>query len=182
MLNGFYKANYGADLAQLGFYKPFVLEILIKNKWSVCKSPYDIRTDIVKVAGENQIEVMAFESPEDQIAIYDGVPEDDFIKSISKTINDKEEFERISQRVYELYKVQNQDELVKILDEIEFVDSNLERVAIKERHKKWLPKIEEFIIEKPSFIAVGNAHILPLGYDLVSLLKMRGYTLKAIKI
>lgn len=182
LLNEFYITNYGADMSQLGFYKPFVLELLIKNKWSACKSPYDIRTDIVKIAEENKLNVAALESPEDQVAIFDNVPEEDFVKSISKIINDRTEFEKISKKAYEFYKAQNQDSLVKILKEIDFIGSNLERTAVKERHSKWLPKIEELIKGKPSFIAIGNAHILPLGYDLVSLLKKKGYVLKAIKI
>jgi len=181
LINEFLKQNYGADLGQLGFYKLFVLEILIKNKFNDCV-PYDIRTDIQKEAINLEMDVLGLESPEEQIALFDEVSAEVYVTNISKMINNLEKYRMLFNRTAELYKNQNQSEMINILDKIGLIGSEIEQKFLKERHLKWFPKIEMAIKEKPSFIVVGNAHILPLGYDLISLLKKEGYTVRPIKI
>ena len=49
------------------------------------------------------------------------------------------------------------------------------------RNEEWLPKIDKMVHDKPSFIAVGISH-LKGERGLLSLLKEKGYTLKAVSI
>lgn len=49
------------------------------------------------------------------------------------------------------------------------------------RNLEWMPKIQKMMTEKPSFIAVGVAH-LEGESGLLNLLKQKGYTLKPIQV
>ena len=54
-----------------------------------------------------------------------------------------------------------------------------ENIFLNERNLKWIPVIESLIKAKPTFVAVGAAH---LGGEMgvLKLLKNQGYTLKQL--
>ena len=57
----------------------------------------------------------------------------------------------------------------------------MQEALVDKRNADWLPKIENLIKARSSFVAVGGGH---LGGDkgLISLLRERGYKVEAVKL
>jgi uncharacterized protein YbaP (TraB family) len=79
------------------------------------------------------------------------------------------------------YKSRNTDKLVEISAEQMKDDKAFAKRLLDDRNVMWVPKIEGLIRTKPTFIAVGAAH---LGGEkgLIKLLRARGYDVRPIKL
>jgi uncharacterized protein len=58
-------------------------------------------------------------------------------------------------------------------------EGRVKKIIRDDRSRLWLPKIRAAMIQKPTFFAVGAAH-LGCQHGLISLLKAEGYTLQPI--
>lgn len=80
----------------------------------------------------------------------------------------------------DMYKKQNIDGMTEMTEEESGENEEFTKTFLTDRNENWIPKIEKLISNKPTFIAVGAAH---LGGDLgvLNLLREAGYTVTAVK-
>ena len=125
------------------------------------------------------------ETVEDQVNVFEKIPYADqakalveLIKEIKKDANSgKAEFKKL----LDLYLAQDIDGMVVMSGEEFFGDlENGEAELLTNRNQKWITKIKTMSKEKPTFYAVGAAHLGgPNG--VIRLLMKEGYSLKPIK-
>jgi uncharacterized protein YbaP (TraB family) len=125
------------------------------------------------------------ETVEDQVNVFEKIPYADqakalveLIKEIKKDSNSgKAEFKKL----LDLYLAQDIDGMVVMSGEEFFGDlENGEAELLTNRNQKWIPKIKAMSKEKPTFYAVGAAHLGgPNG--VIRLLMKEGYSLKPVK-
>ncbi len=127
-------------------------------------------------------EVGGLESVEDQTkALFDGYPilkqKEMLLKTVRDTVALKDDKE--IQKLTQLYKEQNLNKIAEMT--LATMETDEYNNLLKNRNDKWMPQIFEMITKKPTFFAVGAAHLV--GIDGVILrLRKEGYTVKPIKI
>lgn len=82
---------------------------------------------------------------------------------------------------YKTYLRQDLDEIAKSFDDNEDFTPEQTEKLLKERNLNWMKKLPEVMQQQPTFIAVGAGHLVG-QYGLINQLKLKGYTVKPIKI
>ena len=132
-----------------------------------------------KLANKKGLTVIGLETAEYQLSIMDKMSIEkqiDMIFEDDLNGNPLTEFNQI----LEVYKKQDLDEL----NELFKADESLSEFAddlLNNRNKNWIPIIEKEIKNNSIFVAVGAAH-LPGETGVLNLLKLQGYTVKAVNI
>jgi hypothetical protein len=80
-----------------------------------------------------------------------------------------------------LYKEQDLKGIDKLMFRLEEYDPEESDKMLKDRNLKWTDKIPKIINKQPTFIYVGVAHLIR-EYGLINQLRLKGYTVKPVKI
>ncbi|MTI41459.1 TraB/GumN family protein [Fulvivirga lutimaris] len=177
--NTFFKANYGADLSQLGIVKPFALLSMVVQKSVPCTTPESYEATFVKNAQERNVEVLGLETVEFQTSLFDNEPLAKQIKLLITTIEEFDEAEAEFTKLVGAYKNQDLKALQQIMaDSPEYAE--FEDLLLGDRNKAWIAKIEAFIKEQPTFFGVGALHLAGEN-GVLTLLKKEGYKVSPVK-
>lgn len=178
-LDRFYKDSVGIGLAMFEKAKPFVLMGPLFSSVLDCQ-PQSYETALMGLAGKQQSEVIGIETLEEQMAIFDTIPYKDQVKMILTMIDSLPQARKEFRSMIGLYKSQNINELYRLTLQSDFGMEGNEEVMLFSRNQKWVPRMRKIMSAKPTFFAVGAAH---LGGEkgVIALLRKEGYKLKAIK-
>jgi len=135
-----------------------------------------------KMAKKRKMEIYGLETLDFQMSMVDDIPIEEQVEMFlipeeaSKTNNVVTEF----YKTVEIYHKQDIDGMAEMTEEEAGENEKFIKAFLTDRNKDWIPKIEKLIANKPTFIAVGAAH---LGGDLgvLNLLREAGYTVTAVK-
>lgn len=147
--------------------------------------PVDLGYDMMLTteAKTDKKEIIGLESVETQIEVLLSQPDSEAIAAISYIVENFEEAQTELDKMLNLYRNQDVQALFDYtkltFEDPKYPQGNLEEFLDK-RNKNWIPVIEKQMHSRPSFIAVGAAH---LGSEngVIHLLRKAGYHLKAIK-
>jgi uncharacterized protein YbaP (TraB family) len=178
-LDRFYKDSVGMGLAMFEKVKPFVLMGPLFSSLLDCQ-PQSYETALVELAGKQQSEVIGIETLEEQMAIFDTIPYKDQVKMILMMIDSLPQARKEFRSMVGLYKSQNISELYRMTLQSDFGMEGNEEVMLFSRNKKWIPRMRKIMAGKPTFFAVGAAH---LGGEkgVIALLRKEGYKLRAVR-
>jgi uncharacterized protein YbaP (TraB family) len=156
--------------------QPFYVTAIILNDLIGKTVAYEQK--LTKRAKKGKMHIAALETYQDQLAMVDSISIEDQIKFsyMSMMGND------IVQAYLDLIEVYKKQELNSLLA-LSMQDSlmnKFDQSMLIDRNNNWIPKIESLIQEKPSFIAVGAAH-LPGQEGVIRLLRKEGYEVKAVR-
>ncbi|MHA4737718.1 TraB/GumN family protein [Dyadobacter sp. MSC1_007] len=178
-LDRYYKDSVGMGLAMFEKVKPFVLMGPLFSSLLDCQ-PQSYETALVELAGKQQSEVIGIETLEEQMAIFDTIPYKDQVKMILMMIDSLPQARKEFRSMVGLYKSQNINELYRMTLQSDFGMEGNEEVMLFSRNKKWIPRMRKIMTSKPTFFAVGAAH---LGGEkgVIALLRKEGYKLRAVR-
>lgn len=178
-LSRFYKDSVGMGLAMFERAKPFVLMGPLFNAVLDCQ-PQSYEMALVDLAGKQKTEVIGIETLEEQMAIFDTIPYKDQMKMLLNMIDSLPQARKEFKSLVGLYKDQNIGELYRMTLQSEFGIEGNEEIMLYSRNKKWIPRVRRIMSDKPTFFAVGAAH---LGGEkgVIALLRKEGYTVRAVK-
>lgn len=179
ILNNFFQKHYNANLAQLGILKPFVLQTMILAKTLDCAQPGSYEGAFIQLTKEQQEETFGLEEVEEQMAIFDNIPNE---KQIKWLVEYAKEFDNTKEELRELLEAYNSENLDAIM---EITSKNPEYkdfldILLTNRNKNWISKIRNYAAQKPSIFAVGAAH-LPGENGVLKLLEKEGYTITPVQ-
>jgi uncharacterized protein YbaP (TraB family) len=185
----FQKEAKSAEAKMLPFemiekWKPMLLQsFLYQDMIEGTMKSYEM--ELLSIGSERKMKFDGLETVEDQVNVFEKIPYADqakalveLIKEIKKDANSgKAEFKKL----LDLYLAQDIDGMVVMSGEELFSDlENGEAELLTNRNQKWIPKIKAMSKEKPTFYAVGAAHLGgPNG--VIRLLLKEGYSLKPVK-
>jgi len=177
-LDKFYRDSVGIGLAMFEKAKPFILMGPLFNSVLACQ-PQSYETAFVELAGKQQSEVIGLETVEEQMALFDSVPYKDQAKMVLAMINNLPAARKEFKDLVELYKSEKINELYTMTMNSGFDISGSEELLLQDRNKKWISRIKSIIAEKPTFFAVGAAH---LGGEtgVIALLRKAGYKVRPV--
>ncbi|GGH51005.1 hypothetical protein GCM10007423_54080 [Dyadobacter endophyticus] len=178
-LDRFFKDSVHVGLAMFERAKPFVLMGPLFNTVLDCQ-PQSYEMALVELAGKQKSEVIGIETLEEQMAIFDTIPYKDQAKMLLNLIDSLPSARKEFKSLIALYKAQNINELYGMTLKSEFGMEGNEEVMLFARNQKWIPRIRRIASAKPTFFAVGAAH---LGGEkgVIALLRKEGFTVSAVK-
>lgn len=173
-----FKKITGLSVEMMQTMKPELLETIIYPSLLGCQGAEAWEQKFMQMAKANNMKVNGLEKVEDQLAIFDEIPYATQAKAFAETILDIDSVKKSFTNMLDLYKQKDLDSLNKMLnDEDEF--SEYSDLLLKNRNEKWIPEIIEQAKIKPTFFAVGAAH-LGNDFGVINLLRKQGYTVTPI--
>ncbi len=168
------------SVAMFNTMKPFVISTLLLPSMMDCPMQ-SVETELMNVTKKQNEEVYGLETVQDQMAVFDAIPYDvqmeELMKSVkNKFASDKKELEEM----YEIYKTKDIEAMHKLTATSENkITSDYQDVLLNDRNANWIPKIESVAKKKPTFFAVGAAH---LGGEkgVIALLRKQGYSVEPV--
>ena len=159
-------------------YKPFFSYSLILNELIKGEKKY-YEMYLTDIAKKNKIKSRYLETIDFQMSLVSGISTVDqldmflFDYGKEKQANVAEEFYKMvgfykKQDLSQIAAIENSDENDEFYDDF-----------LINRNKNWIPKIIDFIENKPTFVAVGAAHLVG-KQGVIQLLRNEGYTMKPV--
>jgi uncharacterized protein YbaP (TraB family) len=127
--------------------------------------------------------LLGFETMAEQTALLFDSSIDEQKKALLDGIRKADESKKDGEKLYALYLQQDLDGLDKMIT-VAFKKTKKPELSdkmLKDRNLRWIVKIPAIIAEQPTFIAVGAAHLVG-QYGLINQLRLKGYTVKPVKI
>lgn len=109
------------------------------------------------------------------MAVFDSIPYADQAKMLVTLMDSLPQARQEFSKMVEVYKKQDLAGLYSMTLESDFEMENQQEVLLTSRNKRWIPIIEKQVAEKPTFVAVGAAH---LGGEegVIALLRKQGFS------
>jgi uncharacterized protein len=178
-LNNFFKDSIGMPLTFLGTMKPFVLFSIITLKTLPCEKQESYEMTFVKMAKDQGKEVLGLETVEDQIKVFDEMPDTTQAQMLMSYVNNFDEQKKEFSKMIGFYKNQNLDSLYEQITSSPDIAGS-EDALLYNRNQNWIPIIEKATKEEPVFFAVGAGHLAG-DKGVINLLRKKGYTLTPVK-
>lgn len=179
-LASFFKENTGMSLDMFNTIKPFAVTAMLISKLVPCSPPASYEAEFMKIAKEQEEEVLGLESIEYQMGVFDSIPYKDQLNDLVKMAKEgleesKSEFEKLNV----LYDKEDIEGLMKMMTENEDMTAKFADELLNKRNKNWIPVIEQMSKETPTFYGVGAMHLA--GEEgVIKLLRNAGYTVEAV--
>lgn len=161
-----------------GKMKPFVVVQMTTQKEMMGKiESYDLT--IQSIANENKIPSIGLETIEEQLSIFDNMDTLRQQNMVMELIRNPYSQDTMMNVMFDIYLKQNVDEMYSYIKEEGGSLIDFQEDLLDNRNYNWIPKIEELIKKKKTFIAVGAGH---LGGEngVLRLLEKKGYKLTPV--
>lgn len=177
-LNQFYKDSLGMSITSFGRAKPFMMMGPMFNKILGCE-PQSYEISLMGLGTKQKSEVIGLETIEEQMAIFDTIPYNRQAEMLLVMIDKLPETKTEFHDLVALYKKQDLQSLYNLTLKSEFGMDGQDEVMLFQRNQKWIKRIDKIVHDKPTFIAVGAAH---LGGEkgVIALLRKDGFKVRAV--
>ncbi|MBT2558557.1 TraB/GumN family protein [Hymenobacter sp. ISL-91] len=177
-VNDYYTNELKMPFAQMGTMKPFILSSLMYPKMLGCPiGSYE--GTLIGMAKAKQVEVIGLETVADQMGIFDKIPCDKQAQMLSDMVVKRSEAQQEFKALFQLYQAQDVEELLKATLASQFGMKEYEDELLTNRNKRWIPLMAQQATSKPTFFAVGAAH-LGGSNGVLALLRQQGYQVKPL--
>ena len=178
-LDSFLMKEMNMNLAGFDQFKPMMVMSLLAQRVLSCAEMESYEMNFVKMATEQKKELLGLEKVEDQLAVFDAIPDSLEIRSIMNMVNDfdaqKKEFNRMST----IYKSQDLEALYQLIAESPEMMGSQE-LLLDRRNRNWIPVMDSAMKKTSTFFAVGAGH-LGGNQGVLELLRKQGYSVKPIQ-
>lgn len=178
-LDSFLKKQTNMNLAVFDRFKPMMVMSLLAQRLLSCAAMESYEMNFVKMASEQKKELLGLERVEDQVAVFDAIPDSLEIRSIMNMVNDFESQKKEFTRMSSLYKAQNLESLYQLMvASPEMMGS--QELLLDRRNRNWIHIMESAMKISSTFFAVGAGHLAG-SQGVLELLRKKGYKVKPIQ-
>ena len=178
-LDSFLKKQTNMNLAVFDRFKPMMVMSLLAQRLLSCAAMESYEMNFVKMASEQKKELLGLERVEDQVAVFDAIPDSLEIRSIMNMVNDFESQKKEFTRMSSLYKAQNLESLYQLMvASPEMMGS--QELLLDRRNRNWIPIMESAMKKSSTFFAVGAGHLAG-NQGVLEFLRKQGYKVKPIQ-
>ena len=178
-LNQFFRDSVGMNITPFERAKPFVLVSLLFNRVLNCQ-PQSYEMTLVGLAKKQQMEVVGLETVAEQMAVFDTIPYQDQARMLVQMIDNLPKARTEFTQMVDLYKKQDVAALHKMTLESDFDMQGQEETLLYGRNRRWIPLMANMMGQKPTFFAVGAAH-LGGTEGVIALLRKQGYKVVPVR-
>lgn len=161
-----------------GRMKPFIiLQLATAKQFEGDTESFELT--LTSIAKENEIEIKGLETIAQQLGFFDQIPSKDFGSMIVKYFEEADSLAFQTKEMQRIYRKGDLDSLALFMTETAPELMEFEDILLTGRNKAWIQPIIDWIHQKPTFIAVGAAHLTGEN-GVIALLRKEGYTLTPI--
>ena len=177
-VSDYYTNELKMPFARMGTMKPLVLTSLLYPKMLDCPvGSYEM--SLVEVAKARNMEVVGLETPADQLGLFDKIPCEKQAQILYDMVTNRAQTRQQLVDLLALYQAQDVEGLLKMSMDSKFGMKEYEDQLLTDRNKRWIPLMAQQAASKPTFFAVGAAHLGgPSG--VLALLRQQGYQVKPV--
>lgn len=161
-----------------GRMKPFVLLQLITQRQFEGETE-SFELTLMDLAKKHDVQAIGLETIQMQIGFFDAIPMDGMANIITSYFENTDSLKEQTRILQQIYRNGNLDTLAHHMLESSPELMEFEEILLSGRNKRWMPQILDLILQKPSFIAVGAAHLAGEN-GLVELLRKEGFTVTPV--
>ena len=177
-LDSFLKKELGMNLAMFDRFKPMMVMSLLAQRLLSCAEIESYELSFVKMASEQSKELLGLERIEDQVAVFDAIPDSLEIRSIMNMVNHFESQRKEFSRMAALYLAQDIESLYQLMaTSPEMMGS--QELLLDRRNRNWIPVMESAMKQSSTFFAVGAGHLAG-SQGVLELLRKQGYKVKSL--
>ncbi|WP_025764373.1 TraB/GumN family protein [Dyadobacter tibetensis] len=178
-LQNFFKDSVGLDLAVFGNAKPILLLGPMLGAILSC-DPLSYEQELMNLLEDQHQEVVGLETVEEQMTALNAISYADQAEMLMHLVRDlpkaREEFAAMVSR----YRAQDINGLFQLTETSEFEVQNYDKALLEDRNRAWIGRMEVLMKDKPSFFAVGAAH-LGGAKGVITLLRNAGYQVEPVQ-
>jgi uncharacterized protein YbaP (TraB family) len=168
----------GMNLAMFDRFKPMMVMSLLAQRLLSCAEIESYELSFVKMASEQSKELLGLERIEDQVAVFDVIPDSLEIRSIMNMVNHFESQRKEFSRMAALYLAQDIESLYQLMaTSPEMMGS--QELLLDRRNRNWIPVMESAMKQSSTFFAVGAGHLAG-SQGVLELLRKQGYKVKSL--
>lgn len=162
----------------LGRLKPFVLlQMITQKQFDGETESYELT--LMNLAKKHKIKTIGLETIREQIGFFDAIPVPSMVDIIMSYFENSDSLKQQTKLMQQVYRSANLDSLGRFMMESSPELMEFEDLLLTNRNIRWVPKIMELIYKKPSYIAVGAAHLAGEN-GLIALLRKEGFKLTPV--
>jgi len=178
-LDSFLQKEMNMNLVMFDKFKPMMVMSILAQRLLPCASMESYEMNFVKMATEHKKELLGLEKVDDQLGVFDAIPDSLEIRSIMNMVNDFESHKKEFSRMSSIYKTQDLDALYQLMAESPEMMGSQE-LLLDRRNRNWVPVMESVMKNSTTFFAVGAGHLAG-SQGVLELLRKQGYKVKGIK-
>jgi uncharacterized protein YbaP (TraB family) len=178
LLAQYFQDSLSMNLAGFAQLKPVFLSSFIYNKLLGCFAR-SYETQLSQMALQQKMEVTGLETIEEQMKVFELISYQDQAEMLLQSIVEYDNLQEAYWNMVVSYKNQDLSSLYQIINEIRIGMMNYEKVMLTDRNQRWISRMEKMAKNKPTFFAVGAAH-LPGNKGLINLLQNKGYLVEPV--
>ncbi|GAB2763344.1 TraB/GumN family protein [Rhabdobacter roseus] len=178
-LHRFFKDSVGMNISTFDRAKPFMLMSILFNRVLACQ-PQSYEMALVGLAKQQQAEVVGLETVAEQMAVFDSIPYEKQAYMLVQFIDSLPQARQEFGAMVKLYKQQDVAGLFNLTLESTFELEGQQETLLFARNRRWIPLMAQMMQAKPTFFAVGAAH---LGGEegVIALLRKQGYRVEPVR-
>jgi len=165
-------------LEMMGNMKPELLATLIYPSLLGCDGAEAWEQKFMQLAKANNMEIKGLEQVEDQLKIFDKIPYKVQAEEFAETVLHIDSVKKSFNDMLEMYKHRDLEGLNKMTSEEDEMAAYGD-LLLTSRNQKWISEMIAQAKIKPTFFAVGAAH-LGNATGVINLLRERGYTVSPV--
>lgn len=178
-LDSFLQKEMNMNLIMFDKFKPMMVMSILAQRLLPCAGMESYDMNFAKMATEQKKELLGLEKVEDQLGVFDAIPDSLEIRSIMNMVNDFESHKKEFSRMSSIYKTQDLDALYQLMAESPEMMGSQE-LLLDRRNRNWIPVMESVMKNSTTFFAVGAGHLAG-SQGVLELLRKQGYKVKGIK-
>ena len=178
-LDSFLQKEMNMNLVMFDKFKPMMVMSILAQRLLPCAGMESYDMNFAKMATEQKKELLGLEKVEDQLGVFDAIPDSLEIRSIMNMVNDFESHKKEFSRMSSIYKTQDLDALYQLMAESPEMMGSQE-LLLDRRNRNWIPVMESVMKNSTTFFAVGAGHLAG-SQGVLELLRKHGYKVKGIK-
>lgn len=182
LVEDYFNDEMGMPIAIFDRIKPMFTSMMIgEGGQDNMEEMTSYEMELMDKAKVNKMNVEGLETIKYQMSMFDSIPYEDQAKMLVESVKGGDDSEGdVMNAMIELYKNQDIDGLYELIMQEDSDMGTFEDILLINRNKNWIPKIEKFARQKPTFFAVGAGH-LPGEKGVINLLKAAGFTVRPVR-
>jgi len=172
------KMNQAMFDLTFGKMKPFlILQLITQKQFEGETESFELT--LMDLAKKHRIKTLGLETIQQQIGFFDEIPPKEFGQIITSYFENSDSLKQQTIIMQQIYRGGNLDSLAQFMVDSSPELMEFEDILLTNRNKAWIPLILKYIFEKPSFIAVGAAHLAGEN-GVIELLRQQGFTVTPV--
>lgn len=169
----YFKDSLRVDISQMNRMIPLAISGMMAAALLPCKQKSGVEDTLMKLAKGRQLEVKGLEAVEDQILLYDSIPDREEAKATLEMVRQLDEAKARFRQMSAYYQSEDIQALYQLVESSKDI-APYRVMLLDNRNRKWIPVIREQIGQQPTFIAVGTGHLAG-AQGVIQLLRSAGY-------